>query len=594
MFSQIVETDGSTTVDQFCYRGDGVANNQGGADVDGTNADGVHAFVILELNSSAEVFKSSNASASAQSLATANSRVVMNAATTEVEADPGSFTKFDNTEYTVNATTDVLLGKNISGAYATVSSTARATIYSRFTINGVEQAVGQAGDYGRGNQGSIDTFGWSSNGISFHAVSDGDEVGVNAGKIAGGEGGTVAVQPGWLGFWGVNLDTLEDAGGTDALLADDVESASEVTSPGLSGPARGEISWVELQYTASSAVALLADDVESASEISATALEQEHALLADDPESASEVSAPAISQEHDLLANDVEAASETSAPAIGQAHQILANDVESASEASIPTLGQDHDLSADNVEAAPEVSVPALTAVSGTDNLLADDVQSASEVATPAIGQEYSLSANDAPARSEVTTPTIGQEHALSAANAEGATDVTTPDLTPVSGAADLSAEDVESSSEATSPNIGQVHILEAFSTESASQFSLPAIGQADNLNADSVASASGITQPSIGQIHAAGTAGAEAQSAVSTPALESQRRDLAAYVHRVAYAPISTRVATVVAARGRICRPVQARRFAQVRHQLRRAAVASQARAAAVTGLTTRKISGT
>lgn len=91
---------------------------------------------------------------------------------------------------------------------------------------------------------------------------------------------------------------------------------------------------------ASSTDDLLANDVESDSEVSAPALGQVHALTANDVESASEVSTPSAAEgEHSLSADDVESASEVSAPALGQIHALTASDVESASEVSTPTAG---------------------------------------------------------------------------------------------------------------------------------------------------------------------------------------------------------------------------------------------------------------
>lgn len=63
-------------------------------------------------------------------------------------------------------------------------------------------------------------------------------------------------------------------------------------------------------------------------------------LLADDVESASETSTPVITQIHALLADDTESTSETSTPAVGQLHVLLADDTESASETSSPALSE--------------------------------------------------------------------------------------------------------------------------------------------------------------------------------------------------------------------------------------------------------------
>ena len=62
LFTWLLETATATvTIEQTCYRGDGVANDQGGADADGSDPGvGDHALVVIELNDSAEVFFSSS------------------------------------------------------------------------------------------------------------------------------------------------------------------------------------------------------------------------------------------------------------------------------------------------------------------------------------------------------------------------------------------------------------------------------------------------------------------------------------------------------------------------------------------------------
>lgn len=157
--------------------------------------------------------------------------------------------------------------------------------------------------------------------------------------------------------------------------------------------------------------ALLADNVESASEVSSPAIGQVHALTATDVESSSEVSSPALGQVHALLADNVESASEVSVPALADfagVDNLLADNVESASELSVPVIGQVHVLLADNVESASEVSTPALVeVVDGVDALLADNVESASEVSSPTLGQVHALTAVSVESASEVSSPTI-------------------------------------------------------------------------------------------------------------------------------------------------------------------------------------------
>ena len=219
---------------------------------------------------------------------------------------------------------------------------------------------------------------------------------------------------------------------------------------------------------------LLADDLESSSEVTSPAIGQEHAILADDTQSTSEVSSPAVGQEHALLADDTESASELSSPTLGEGHTLLANDVESASEVTSPAVGQEHAL-------------------------LADDAESASEVSAPAVGQEHSLAADDVDGASEVTAPAVGQEHALAANDVESASELSSPTLAEVAPGVDvLLANDVEGASEVTSPAVGQGHVLLADDAESASEVSAPSIGQVHDLAANDVESASQLSTPAL------------------------------------------------------------------------------------------------
>ena len=221
----------------------------------------------------------------------------------------------------------------------------------------------------------------------------------SSGTLSGGTWSFGGASEQWLT---AGFALFQAAGGADHdLLADDVESASEVSTPGVGQKH-----------------VLAADDVESASEVSTPAVTQVHALLADDVESATEVSTPTAGESHVLLADDVESASEVSTPAVTQLHALLGDDVESASEVSTPSVTQLHALTADDVESASEVSTPSVAQVHA---LLGDDVESASEVSTPAVGVRHNLLGDDVESAAEVSTPAVAQVHALLGDDVESA-----------------------------------------------------------------------------------------------------------------------------------------------------------------------------
>lgn len=154
---------------------------------------------------------------------------------------------------------------------------------------------------------------------------------------------------------------------------------------------------------------LTADDIESASELTSPAMGQTHIFAAGDVESTSELSSPAVGQVHTLLADDVVSASELSSPAMGQTHALAAENVESTSELTPPALGQTHALQADDIESASELTSPALSS-GGAANLGADDIESLSELSTPSLGQVHVLTANDIESASELTSPALNAE----------------------------------------------------------------------------------------------------------------------------------------------------------------------------------------
>lgn len=88
--------------------------------------------------------------------------------------------------------------------------------------------------------------------------------------------------------------------------------------------------------------ALLANDLQSLSQLSSPAVGQTHALLVDDLQSTSSVQTITLGQKHNLLANGLQSLSQLSSPAIsgGTGFALLANDLESATQLSIPVLRQ--------------------------------------------------------------------------------------------------------------------------------------------------------------------------------------------------------------------------------------------------------------
>ena len=186
-FSTLALTAGaSDTLQPFMYRGDGVANLEGGADVDGatTGTDPCYRFVILELNDDAQ-FLTANSSANSSNF---------NTGPTLSET------------ITVNATSDWLFSADIAAASNNVTSGTRGTYEATATLASTAQSYTTHGNYIRGNQGSQDTFGFSANLLSAIAATNGQALGVDITSTGGGHS-TVAPS-GWVGLKALDLNTL--------------------------------------------------------------------------------------------------------------------------------------------------------------------------------------------------------------------------------------------------------------------------------------------------------------------------------------------------------------------------------------------------
>ncbi|QDP67655.1 MAG: hypothetical protein Tp172MES00d2C118482111_49 [Prokaryotic dsDNA virus sp.] len=217
IFTWLIETaTANRTIEQICYRGDGVAAGDGGADVDGsTPSVGDHTLVVLELYDNAEVIESRDTNESANWAATGP--LDQDIAETVDFNDSDSFTKASAAGVNAEVAMDALVGANISGASGHITTGNRWTAYAELTIDGVEDTDSFAGDYLRNNQSSQDTFGWSANLLGFLALSADEDIGVSVTELSGSEGaggGPVTAPAGWIGFWAVNLDTMAPPSGT--------------------------------------------------------------------------------------------------------------------------------------------------------------------------------------------------------------------------------------------------------------------------------------------------------------------------------------------------------------------------------------------
>jgi len=196
----------------FTYLYESSTSDQGGAGIDGAIPNiGNHALVILELNDTAEVFYSVDDLGGIDLNVTAPVDHTI-ARTTGIEIeDTASWSRASDTAFEAQTDMDALIGFNISAAQELVATTTRWTCEANLTVNGTEDGDIFHGNYGRNSQGSQGCYGWSANTTGFVALSQNDQIGASTTELPLGEdGGQFEVQPDWSGFWGINLDTLEE------------------------------------------------------------------------------------------------------------------------------------------------------------------------------------------------------------------------------------------------------------------------------------------------------------------------------------------------------------------------------------------------
>ena len=204
----IIETSSTDrTIQVEVYRGDGVAADQGGADVDGSwVTDGNGQMVVVELPDTMDVFRSHDSTG----LQDVTSAVTLNAMRNVDFNDSASFGKASNSAMDVVNASDIFVWANVWTARNNVSAGTRLTAYGSITVNDVEQSTGRLGNYTRGNQGSQDTFGGSFHPAGIFTVdTDGYDVGVNMDPLSGTEGGgTDRTEAGTVGFFALKLGNL--------------------------------------------------------------------------------------------------------------------------------------------------------------------------------------------------------------------------------------------------------------------------------------------------------------------------------------------------------------------------------------------------
>ena len=185
--------DGADLVwDMSCWRGDGVANDEGGADVNGSWVTEGAMMIVLELPDGMDVWRSHDSTG----LVPLDGAFTTHNVRRDVDiADAGSFSSGTGLgEIDVAHTGHVWGFFNLWGANDNVGSGARLTSFGQLLIAGVVQLLWAYHAYMRGNQSTQDTHGIALLIGGLFPVTAGDTLSVRSSTVAGGEAGSARTQ----------------------------------------------------------------------------------------------------------------------------------------------------------------------------------------------------------------------------------------------------------------------------------------------------------------------------------------------------------------------------------------------------------------
>ena len=423
-FSTIVE--GSNTVESQVFRGEALGTFPAtGADVDGntTGSNANHSIAVLELNDSAEVFRSVS---STQQNVSGTSRTPVAVTASNSLLDTGSFsTNATTTTLTANDDFDVLLGANLSGGY-TSSSGSRYTGFAQFTIDGVEQTSSRAGDFARGSQGGQSTFGYSANLLSSHAVADTETLGVNIGRLSSGQAGPVNLLSGYSGMWGINLDTLEDSTTNVEVDTQDLSSNTELTDRSLTSSVSLSTSDIETSTevssrTISGSVSLSIDSLSSLTSVQDRSLSSSTSVSTEDLTVLTSVSGRSVSASSSVVTSDILSATEVDARSISSVASISTSDITSTTEVSDKSLGGNISVTLDSVEVVTGVGSRSL---GGSTSVDVSDLTASTSVESRTLSSGFELSREDLDSSTSVLSISLTVDTAVSLESLESDTDV--------------------------------------------------------------------------------------------------------------------------------------------------------------------------
>ncbi len=220
--------DGADLVwDLTCWRGDGVANDQGGADVNGNWVCQGATLIVLELPAALEVWRSHDSTG----LVPVDGAFTTHNVRRDVDiADPSFSSGTGLGEIDVGYDGHVWGFWNLWGASDNVSSGARLTSWGQLLIAGAVQLLWAYYAYMRNNQGSQDTFGVALLIGGLFPVVNGNTLSVRSSTVPGGEAGSARTQPNTSVAVLINPAGWATGGGAPGQSADATASTWTVSS----------------------------------------------------------------------------------------------------------------------------------------------------------------------------------------------------------------------------------------------------------------------------------------------------------------------------------------------------------------------------
>ena len=403
IFTTVVE--GVNSLESQVFLGEALGSFPAtGGDVSGntTGSNANHVLAVIELNDNAEVFR---AVSGTQQDVSGTSRTSVEVFDSTSLLDTASFsTNATTTSVTANDDFDVLLGANLSGGYGS-SSGSRYTGFSKFTIDGVEQDSSISGDFSRGSQGSQSTFGYSSNMLSSHAVSDTETLGVNIGRITGGQAGPVNLLSGYSGMWGVNLDTLEETATNVEVDTQDLSVSTDISDKSVSSNLSLGVSGLALSSALSSrsvglAVSLNTSDLSATTSVSSRTLGGSVSVSIEPIPSATGVQGKEIISNATVSTEDASVATSVSSRSVSSNSSVNLSPPSAQTFVSDRTLGGSVSLSLDNISLQTSV---ASRSFGGSTSVDISPLSSQSVVQSKSVSSSFELFREDI----ESTTSTL-------------------------------------------------------------------------------------------------------------------------------------------------------------------------------------------